>query len=135
MKFVGILLVALAALLLAACGDDGDNAVPDGEPGPRPTLSDASIRGFITSKTDATDGEDSLGRLLIEGQPSAEDSSDKATVRIDDQTEILRQVGEEQQEASWGDLAEGQTVDAWFEGTILLSDPLQAYAGKVVIIE
>ena len=122
----GVIAVFGIVLLVAACGDDTEAGVDD-DP------SDPDIRGAITTKTDATDGGDVLGHLLIEGEIEPDTGFDKASTRVDGDTEIYRLVDGELEEASWDDLAEGQTVEAWFEGPVAESYPVQAYAGRIVI--
>jgi beta-N-acetylhexosaminidase len=126
---VGIAAVGVAiAVSMAACGDDSEADVDD-DPG------DPSIRGSITTKTDATDGGDVLGHLLIEGEIEPDTQYDKASVRVDEDTEIYRLTGGVMEDASWDDLAQEQTVEAWFEGPVAESYPVQAYAGRIVITE
>jgi hypothetical protein len=111
-------------LLLAACGDSG--------PG---DLTNPSIRGRITVLTPAAGSGDVLGSALIEGEIEPDTQFDKATVRIEGDTDIFRMVNGEPEDASFSDLAEGQTVEAWFEGAVAESYPVQATAGKLLILE
>jgi hypothetical protein len=89
---------------------------------------DPSIRGTITDFTAGT--EEGTATILVEGEIEADTSYDKASVRIDGETEI---VGADGEELSVDDLEEGQTVEAWFEGPVAESYPVQAYAAKVVV--
>jgi hypothetical protein len=111
-------------LLLAACGDSG--------PG---DLTNPDIRGKITVLTPTPESGDVLGSALIEGDVEPGTQYDKATVRVVDSTDIYQMVSGEPEDASFGDLAEGQTVEAWFEGAVAESYPVQATAGKILIIE
>ena len=130
------LIVALAAALLLtlACSDDDDDA-DDDDRSPTPTASadGPHIRGHITTKTEGISDE-ILGNLLIEGEIEADTEYDKASVRVDGETEIFELVSGELQESDWEALAEGQLVEATFEGAVAESYPVQAYASRIVIL-
>ena len=114
--------LVLAALLFAACGGDS------GDIGDR----DPDIRGEITSLTPGSG--DTLVTILIEGKVEPDTGYDKASLRVAKDTEVVRLQGADQVEADWSDLAEGQQVEAWFEGPVAESYPVQAKAGRIVII-
>ncbi|MCH7808959.1 MAG: DUF3221 domain-containing protein [Chloroflexi bacterium] len=120
-------LLALAAgltlLLLGACTSDGDAAPASGDP---------DIRGVITSIT-AGSG-DVIGSVRIEGAIDQDTKYDKAIVRVESDTRILRQVGNAMMEVTFGDLAVGQTVEAWFTGPVAESYPVQVKASQIVIV-
>lgn len=128
-----ILLVGVlaATFFLAACGDDDEGTAPT----PTPSTADEGphIRGEITTKTDGV-GE-TLGVILIEGQVEPDTVYDKASVRIDGETEIVELVNGEEIERDWDYLAVGDTVEATFEGPVAESYPVQAYASRIVILE
>lgn len=120
--FVGALFMLFAA---AACGDDSEGDDTD--------FTEPDIRGSVTTKTGGAG--DTLGALLIEGDIEPDTAYDKASVRADGDTDIFRMAGGEPVEATWVDLAEGQTVEAWFEGPVAESYPVQAYAGRILLLE
>jgi beta-N-acetylhexosaminidase len=119
LPFAGL---ALVALLFAACGGDSDD-IGDRNP---------DIRGEITSLTPGSG--DTLITILIEGKGEPDTGYDKASVRVEEDTEVFRARGTDRVEVEWSDLAEGQTVEAWFEGPVAESYPVQAKAGRIVII-
>jgi beta-N-acetylhexosaminidase len=121
--FVGISLLVLITALVAACGDDTEAGVDRLDP---------DIRGEITSRTEGTG--DTLGTILIEGEVEPDTTYDKASTRIDGDTEIYRLENGGLVEASWDDLQPEVTVEATFEGPVAESYPVQAYASQVVII-
>jgi hypothetical protein len=123
LRFVGISLAVLITALLVACGDDSEAGLD------RP---DPDIRGEITTKTDGSG--DTLGTILIEGEVEPDTGFDKASTRIDGETEIYRLTNGELVEALWDDLEVGTRVEATFEGPVAESYPVQAYASEVVII-
>lgn len=110
-----------AAVFVAACGDDAEE-LPE----------NPDIRGSITTLTPGSG--DVIASLLIEGDIEPDTSYDKASVRIDDDTRIYRSEAGQLAEVTAGDLAEGQEVEAWFVGPVAESYPVQARAGKIVII-
>ncbi|HEY5639655.1 MAG TPA: DUF3221 domain-containing protein [Dehalococcoidia bacterium] len=117
------LAAALALALLGACTYDGDAA---------PAPDDPDIRGAITSIS-AGSG-DVIGSVRIEGAIHQDTEYDKADVRVDSDTEILRRVGNAMMDATFADLAVGQTVEAWFTGPVAESYPVQAKASQIVIV-
>lgn len=111
----GLVVAAAVAGCVAA-------APPDGDP---------SIRGAITSITPAGDG----GAILVESAGKPLFDYDKASVRIDRKTTLLRQtVSGPYETIVFEDLAEGQRVDVWFEGAVAESYPVQARAGTLVVL-
>ena len=111
-------------LALSACSDDGDvSPLPD----------DPHIRGVISDQTEGTG--DVLGTVLIEGVIEGDTTYDRASVRVEGDTDIFQ---EEQDgtltEGTFADLAEGQAVEAWFTGPVAESYPVQAKAAKIVIL-
>ncbi len=117
------LAAALAMLLLSACTSDSDAAT--GTIGP-------DIRGAITSIT--LGSGDVIGSVRIEGTIDDDTSYDKAIVRVEGDTKIFRHDGEQLIEATFADLAVGQTVEAWFTGPVAESYPVQAKASQIVIV-
>ena len=106
---------ALVLALLAALGacSRSTATLPDGAP---------FLRGAIT----AIDG----AQIRVEADPGAPAGSDKASLRITDDTEILWRSGER---ADRGDLRLGTVVSAWVTGPVRESYPVQADAATLVI--
>ncbi len=117
------LVAALALVILAACTSDGDAAPADDGP---------DIRGAITSIT-AGSG-DVIGSVRIEGAIDQDTAYDKAVVRVESDTQILRQAGNALMEVTFSDLTVGQTVEAWFTGPVAESYPVQVKASQIVIV-
>ncbi|MCH8050895.1 MAG: DUF3221 domain-containing protein [Chloroflexi bacterium] len=118
-----VLAAGLALALLGACTSGGDTA---------PTSGDPDIRGVITSITDGAG--DVIGSVRIEGAIDQDTEYDKAIVRVESDTRIFRQAGNAMMEVTFGDLTEGQTVEAWFTGPVAESYPVQAKASQIVIV-
>jgi hypothetical protein len=117
------LAVGLALTLLAACTNGGDAA-------PSPSAPD--IRGVITNISDGSG--DVIGSVRIEGDIAQDTAYDKAVVRVEGDTRILRQVGNAMMEVTFADLTVGQAVEAWFTGPVAESYPVQVKASQIVIV-
>ena len=113
--------LAVVLLLVSACSDDSEA---------EPNVTNPDIRGAISSRSD---GDGPTFSILIEGTIDADTTYDKASVRIDEDTAIYRHEGDDLVEAAASDLTSGTTVEAWFEGPVAESYPVQAYARQVVI--
>jgi hypothetical protein len=100
---------------------------------PAPTTSPA-IRGSITNRN-AGAGGDIVGSVLVEGQVEADTSFDKASIAITAKTQIFEQVGSERRLVTFEALQVGRTVEAWFEGPVAESYPVQATASDIVILK
>ncbi len=116
---------AAAALLLAACGEAA--------------LGPPDIRGTITQKTSnptfLPSGDDPLGTILIEGTIEPDTQFDRASVKVTGDTDIFRAVDGKMEDASFHELQVGQRVEAWFRGPVAESYPVQATAGRIVVLE
>ncbi len=119
------LAAALTMALLSACSSDGDAA-------PAPIAGDPDIRGAITSIS-AGSG-DVIGSVRIVGAIAQDTAYDRAAVRVESDTRILRQAGNATMEVTFADLKVGQTVEAWFTGPVAESYPVQAKASQIVIL-
>ena len=124
-KAAALALAATLALLLGACSSDGDATPTDGDP---------DIRGAITSISDGSG--DVVGSVRIEGTIDDDTEYDKAVVRVESDTRILRGAGDvvTPSEVTFADLQVGQTVEAWFTGPIAESYPVQVKASQIVIL-
>ncbi|MHB9112152.1 MAG: DUF3221 domain-containing protein [Thermoleophilia bacterium] len=94
--------------------------LPDSEPG---------IRGLIT-KSDSTAGS---SYILVEENPADASGSNKASVRIKDQTKIYRRSGSRVEKSSEAALTIGKQVSVWFEGPVAESYPVQGSASVIVL--
>lgn len=106
-----------ALLFVAACGDDSEADV-EGDP---------DVRGIITGISDRS--------VRIERRITVETEFDAANLRIEGDTDILRSVDGDLENASFDDLAVGQPVEAWITGPVAESYPIQAKAARIVILE
>lgn len=96
-----------------------------------------SIRGTPASVSPADDdGKKAgvLGTLLIEGRKDKDTEYDKAMVKVTKGTKIFQQVGRELKPASFDDLKPGVKLEIQFQGPVAESFPVQATAGKIVIL-
>lgn len=91
------------------------------------------IRGTITEITSAQ-GE-VLGAVRIEGTIGEGTEYDKAVVAVTEETEILVRGPDGEEKATFDDLRVGQRVEATFVGPVAESYPVQATAGRIVILE
>lgn len=89
------------------------------------------IRGVIT-KADSSAGS---SNILVEENPADASGSNKASVRIKDQTKIYRREGGRLENSSASALTVGKQVSVWFEGPVAESYPVQGSASIVVIEE
>ncbi len=110
-----ILLVTALAMTLAAAP-----ALAQSEPV-------NGVQGVITNISGAA--------VLVEENPTDEWGSAKGAFTITDETEILRQQGDEQVPATFDDLQVGQLVVATYVGPVAESYPTQGTAGSIVILE
>ena len=85
------------------------------------------IQGFITNISGAV--------VLVEVDPTDESGSAKGAFTVTDDTEILRQQGNEQVPATFEDLQVGQLVAATYIGPVADAYPTQGMAGSIVILE
>jgi hypothetical protein len=108
--------LVLAACLAVACGAGSAPSTPP------------SIAGVVTA-LDIT-----RGSMLIEVDPSQRSGSDKAMVSVGSGTRFFARSGAALSSAVLGDVRVGQRVEAWFEGPVAESYPVQAKAGTIVIV-
>jgi len=102
--------------------------LPDGPP---------DITGTITEVKRGELGAGSAGRILVEEDPAVAKVGEKLYFEVGDETRIFIRRGGGQGEArpaTAGELAKGQTVDAWHTGhPVMESYPGQTVASEVVI--
>lgn len=87
------------------------------------------IRGVIT-KADSTAGS---SYILVEENPADASGSNKASVRIKDETKIYKRSGAGIEKSSETALMVGKQVSVWFEGPVAESYPVQGSASVVVL--
>jgi beta-N-acetylhexosaminidase len=96
-----------------------------------------SIRGMPASVSPADeDGKKAglLGTVLMEGRKDKDTKYDKAMVKVTRATKIFQQVGRELKPASFDDIKPGVKMEIQFQGPVAESFPVQATAGKIVIL-
>ena len=96
-----------------------------------------SIRGMPASVSPADeDGKKAgiLGTILMEGRKDKDTEYDKAMVKVTKATKIFQQVGRDLKPASFDDLKPGVKLEIQFQGPVNESFPVQATAGKIVIV-
>ena len=91
------------------------------------------IRGTITEII-PVQGE-VLGTVRIEGTIGGGTEYDKAVVAVTEETEILLRGPGGEEKATFDDLRVGQRVEATFVGPVAESYPVQATAGRIVILQ
>jgi beta-N-acetylhexosaminidase len=123
-----VAVIGLAVLALAGAG----RVAGQGE------ASKADIRGTVTSATAANEEQKKaglLGSLRIEGKKEATTQYDKAVVRVTAKTKIERVKGKGRVAAAFAELKKGTKVQAVFTGPVAESDPVQAAAKEILILE
>jgi hypothetical protein len=96
-----------------------------------------SIRGTPASVSPADEeGKKAgvLGTILIEGRKDKDTEYDKAMVKVTKATRIYRLIGKDLKEASFDDLKPSVKMEIHFQGPVSESFPVQATAGKIVIV-
>lgn len=73
--------------------------------------------------------------FFVQGDPDAQMPYDQANVRLTDETKIYKKQGNKLVAASLANIAAGTIVEVHFEGPVAESYPVQATAGKIVIVE
>ena len=87
------------------------------------------IRGIIT-RADSTAGS---SNILVEEDPADASGSNKASVRINEETKIYRRSGGSLEKSIATALTIGKQVSVWFEGPVAESYPVQGSASVVVL--
>lgn len=73
--------------------------------------------------------------FFIQGDSNVNMPFDQASVRITDETKIYKKQGSEMVLVSVDNISAGTVAEVYFEGPIAESYPVQATAGKIVIVE
>ncbi|HZY56951.1 MAG TPA: hypothetical protein VFE09_04030 [Rubrobacteraceae bacterium] len=112
--------VLLAAILVIALATAAPVALAQTETASR-------IQGSITDISGAV--------VLVEEDPADEWGSAKGAFTVTEETEILRQQGDELLPATLEELWAGQQVTATYVGPVAESYPLQGRADSIIILE
>ena len=123
-------LMLILALAATGCGNlmaDPFTGLPPNTPGPAAPAGEPDIRGVLTSVAHGTGG----GTLTIEENPNASSGSAKARLKLTASTIMLRANG---QRLSFEELAVGQRIEAWYEGPVAESYPVQADAKGIRLL-
>jgi hypothetical protein len=75
-----------------------------------------------------------LGTFLVKGS-KPRGTEYKASVIVTEKTLILKKVNRTEQKSSFEELEEGLQVEVKFTGPVRMTYPVQAQAGKILIIE
>lgn len=126
MKRIGLLIVVTAVgMALVGCAAGAPGA-PSTEP---------DIRGVVTTVSGA--GESVSLRVVWTDDEAvgAQAGYDAAQVTVNGDTEVLSRGADGSTAlAEASDIAVGTVVEAWFEGAVAESYPVQATAGTIVVI-
>lgn len=125
MKRIGLfIVVAVVCVTLAGCAAGAPSA-PTSEP---------DIRGVVTA---VSGGGESVSLRVVwtdDAAVGAQAGYDAAQVAVNDDTEVLARAADGSVSAAEAaDIAVGTAVEAWFEGAVAESYPVQATAGTLVI--
>jgi hypothetical protein len=119
-----MLLVSKAMLVLAVVALAGADAAP-----PK-----ADVRGKVT-KAGALRAKGLVGFILVEGVKEKDTKYDKARVTIPSTAKIYRWIDGKKQDAKFSDIKRDARVQCVFTGAVKESDPVQARASEVLILE
>ena len=115
-----LLAITLALVAVAASAACSPASPPDENP---------SVRGTITSISRSGDS----GSMLVESAGPPVFDVDRAQMRVDGDTSLLREAEDGYEPIAFSEFAEGDAVDIWFEGPVAESYPVQAYARAIVL--
>lgn len=126
MKRIGLFIaVVVAGFALAGCAS-GTPSVPFTEP---------DIRGVVTSVSGAGDAVSMRVVWADDVAIGAQAGYDAAQVTANEDTEVFSRAADGSTAAAGAaDITVGTVVEAWFEGAVAESYPVQATAGAIVII-
>ena len=95
---------------------------------------DVDIRGKINSIVKINEGK-TLGVISVEGKKEKDTKFDKAGVIIEKDTKISKLIGNKKKKSDFKALKMDQKVDIRFAGPVMESDPIQAKAAELVILD
>ncbi|RIJ42843.1 DUF3221 domain-containing protein [Pontibacter oryzae] len=115
------LITVLSATFLFACSKE-PKRIPDTMP---------DVHGYITNiKRAATNDEAVKAEVAVKALDGVEAQFKDANIKIDEHTLIEDETGKM---LTLKNLREGHEVQVWFDGEVMESDPVQAYAKAVRI--
>lgn len=123
-KMLALVIMLGVVGFLAACGSNGDD---------KPLTENPDIRGLVTNSSPGCSAE-TPGVFLIEGEMEADTQYARASVNVGE-ARAYRQEGADLVEIGACDIALGDRVEAWFTGALAESDPVQARAKQVTVLE
>ncbi len=89
-----------------------------------------SITGAVIEAAPVDGNKTIKGRFSIEGKGQY----DKASVKVTDKTVIKLGDGKDAKDGKFEDIKKGSKLVVWFTGPVAESYPVQATAGKIVIV-
>ena len=127
MSRAAVLTAPLLTFALVACGGGGNVENTDVPP-------NFDIRGRVTQIT--TMGPDvTLSGIAVEGDAEDDTGYSSAWVRINQSTTIRWSTPGDAATATIAELEPGMRVEVRFSGAVALSDPVQATAAEITIID
>lgn len=117
-KVVALIVCLVIAFAFAGCSSDSKS-------------DEIGIRGQISKITLGSDGK--VASILVEGKKEEDTAYDKASVRINEDTEIVS--ADSEKKLSLKELKEGMKVEVVFKGPVAESYPVQASAKSVKILD
>lgn len=111
-----------AALVVPAFAQDRDKVSIRGKAENVSPSSDEALKGGI------------LGTMIVDGEKDKDTQYEKANVKVTKATKIFVKVGGELKPATYDDLKTGLRMEITFAGPVGESFPVQATAGKIVIL-
>ncbi|HOL17196.1 MAG TPA: hypothetical protein PLY40_02785 [Bacillota bacterium] len=121
-----LLLLSATAAVILSC-----------EPGPAPALPEQQpqIRGKVEGLTLSENSLDITGFILITGAADQETPYNQALVTVTGLTEIYILKEGRLKQARYEDIRNGSVLEVWFTGPVTASQPVQAEAKTVLILE
>lgn len=111
-----LFILLLANTLLCACSKE-PKRIPDTIP---------EVHGYITNIKRAATNDDAVkAEVAIKAMDGIETRYKDASIKIDEHTLIEDETGKE---LTLKNLREGHEVQVWFDGEVMESNPVQAYA-------
>lgn len=121
-----ITLIAILVVLIVACSVGVMFATGEEK---------ADMNGVIKGICQANpqDDNNTQNAILVEGMVSGNDQSHNISVKVNDDTIILKKNGNKRENATFSDLKTGQKVAVMFTGPFVESYPPQTTAKEIII--